>query len=318
MKAQHPDTAFQFKASPPKLDAKAAEPDAKLRKFSGVAYSGNPLPHPYWDQVAFDLSTTKAGDTTPILINHDRNQRAGFAKLAIDGSAISIADGQLMLDTEHGRAVATESDAGFPWQMSVHIEPGSIEQIKAGTEAEVNGQKITGPANIFRNNLIREVSFTPTGVDHNTSAAAMSAGGNQFTQPTGDSTMNLDELKGKVAELEAGLKASNEAKDAAEARATAAEASIETQRKDARMSAVKELFSATGRTYTEDAAKPYIGMDEATFSAVSADMKATKPTAPGHLFSDHATGGTDHQAGAGAGADKFSLNPADIYSARRK
>ncbi len=32
----------------------------------------------------------------------------------------------------------------------------------------MNSRKVEGPAAVLRNSLIREVSFTPTSVDHNT------------------------------------------------------------------------------------------------------------------------------------------------------
>lgn len=283
------------------------------RKFGGTAYSAKLLRHPYWGAVIFDMATTQAPDPTPILIGHDRNQRAGFAKLAISLDGITIADGTL-LDNESGNAVSSESDAGFPWQMSVHIEPDSIEEIKAGGSAIVNGQTVTGPAVVFRNNNIREVSFTPTGVDKNTDAIALSASAEAAPSPNQkDTTMNLEELIAKVASLEAGLKASQDATSAAEARATAAEGQLATIQQEARATAVKALFSAVGREYTEAAAKPYIDMPEALFASVAADMRAIKPAAPDHLFSAHATAGTS-QSGS---ENEPELDATKIFAARR-
>jgi hypothetical protein len=285
-----PDNAFQFRAEPATMAGKTEA--GSPRKFGGTAYSAKLIRHPYWGAVIFDMATTQAPDPTPILIGHDRDQRAGFAKLAIGIDGITIADGTL-LDNDSGNAVSSESDAGFPWQMSVHIEPDSIEEIKAGGTAMVNGQNVTGPAVVFRNNTIREVSFTPTGVDKNTDAIAFSASAAETPPPTKkDNAMNLEELIAKVASLEAGLKASQDATSAAEDRATAAETQLASIQQEARASAVKALFSAVGREYTEAAAKPYIDMPDALFASVAADMRAIKPTAPDHLFSAHATEGT--------------------------
>ena len=69
--------------------------------------------------------------------------------------------------------VAKLSDEGFPWQMSVHIDPERVEKLSKNKTTFVNGQKVTGPANIFRNSKIREVSFTPTGMDDRTHAYVM-------------------------------------------------------------------------------------------------------------------------------------------------
>jgi hypothetical protein len=304
-----PDNAFQFRAEPATMAGKTEA--GGPRKFGGTAYSAMMIRHPYWGAVIFDMATTQAPDPTPILIGHDRNQRAGFAKLAIGLDGITIADGTL-LDNASGNAVSSESDAGFPWQMSVHIEPDSIEEIKAGGTAIVNGRSVTGPAVVFRNNTIREVSFTPTGVDRNTDAIALEASAQATPSTTKkDSTMNMEELVARVATLEAGLKAAQDATSAAEARATAAESQLATIQQDARATAVKALFSAVGREYTEAAAKPYIDMPEALFASVAADMRAIKPAAPDHLFSAHAIAGEASQ-----GSDP-ELDANKIFAARR-
>ena len=308
--SQHPKDAFQFRSEPAAL---ASRTESGPRKFGGTAYSAKLIRHHYWGAVIFDMATTQAPDPTPILIEHDRSQRAGFAKLAISQDGITIADGTL-LDNDSGKAISSESDAGFPWQMSVHIEPDSIEEIKAGGTAVVNGQTVTGPAVVFRNNTIREVSFTPTGVDKNTDAIALSA--SAAAEPTTtqkDDPMNMDELNAKVTALEASLKASQDAAGAAEARATEAESALATIKRDARASAVKDLFSAVGREYTEAAATPYMDMPEALFASVAADMRAIKPAAPDHLFSAHATAGTT-QTNEGAEPD---LDTSKIFAARR-
>lgn len=315
----HPADAFIFRSAPASM---AAKTDGAARKFTGTPYSGNVLAHPYWDAVIFDLSSTSAPNPTPILIGHDRNQRAGFATLDIQPGEIKIGDGTL-LDNEHGRTVAAESDQGFPWQMSVHIEPASIEHLKAGTTVGVNGQQVSGPCVIFRNNTIREVSFTPTGVDPNTDAHAMSMGASR-PQPTEDQTaMDLKELQARVDELEKGLKASQDETTAANARATAAETALADMRKQTRMSQVKGLFSAIGREYSDEAAAPYLGMDETTFAAVAADLGKAKPAAPAgdapaHLFSAHATNGTAQGSQDGADAEKFELSPIAIYAQRKE
>ncbi len=294
--AKHPESAYRFRAKAPKIDqAQGGTP----RKFKGVAYSGRALSHPYWGTVIFDLATTEAPNPTPILVNHDRDKRAGFATLKI-GADISIEDGTLM-DNSQGQAVAAESDAGFPWQMSVHIQPDSIEELKPGATTTVNGHEITGPAAIFRNNMIREVSFTPTGVDHNTSATAMSAVAARHRAQANqaeDNTMELEELKQQIAELKASLEQAQAEAKAATERAESAEGALEAARREQRMSAVKALFSDLGREFSDEAAKPYMGMSDETFAAVASDMRAAKPKAPENLFHAEATDGEPQQGNA--------------------
>lgn len=113
------------------------------RRFDGVAYSGQVISgHSFWGRVIFDLATTRAPDSVPILIEHDRGQRVGVGKLSI-GQDIRIAG--TLLDNAHANALAADADAGFPWQLSVHIEPGRTEEIQHGQTITVNGQTLTGP-----------------------------------------------------------------------------------------------------------------------------------------------------------------------------
>ena len=71
------------------------------------------------------------------------------------------------------------------------------------------------------------------------------------------------------------------------------------------------MFSATGREFTEAAAKPYMAMDDEMFSAVAADLKATKTAdASDHLFSAHAEDGKD-----ATDADTKNMKPANYLSA---
>lgn len=168
-----PAAALHFDASTTEF---AAAADG-LRKFSGVAYAGGVITgHFYWGRVAFDLATTRFAERVPILIEHDRSQRAGFGQLSADAATGDLRITGTLLGNAHGQAIATEADAGFPWQLSVHIEPGSIEEIGEGFTTTINGRAVTGPLTVFRNSLIRETSFTPTGADSLTHARVFASG----------------------------------------------------------------------------------------------------------------------------------------------
>jgi len=300
-----PAEYYQFRADQPAVLATAK--DGAARKFGGVPYTGRVIRHGYWGAVVFDLASTRANDPTPALINHDSDQRCGFATLRFTTDQIEIADGTL-LNSPSGLSIAAESDAGFPWQMSVCIQPGSIEELGAGTSAIVNGQAIQGPASIWRNNLIREVSFTPTGVDELTSAAALSAAA--FTPPKTESnamsTPTVEDLQSQITMMKASVEAAETARQVAVSQ-------LETSRKEIRKGAVQALFSTIGREFSEAAALPYLGMDDLTFSAIAADLKAVRPTANPNLFKAEAENGKD----PGANGEEFSLDPSKIYAARR-
>ncbi|MBZ0222303.1 MAG: hypothetical protein K8F35_04685 [Dokdonella sp.] len=122
---QVPAAALHFDAASPLTLAATADSSDAPRVFAGVAYSGDVIRnHFFWGNVIFDLASTSAPERVPVLIEHDRAQRAGVGQLAI-GENIRI-DGTLLANAS-GQAIASEADAGFPWQLSVHIEPGSAE-----------------------------------------------------------------------------------------------------------------------------------------------------------------------------------------------
>lgn len=299
-----PITAYRFNAEPVQF-ADAAVQGAP-RRFSGVAYSGGLISqHWYWGNVIFDLGSTRIPERVPALVEHDRGQRAGFAALRVASNRIEVAEG-VLLDNEHGREIGNDSKAGFPWQMSVHIDPARTERVEAGKTVEVNGRTVQGPATIFRDNLIREVSFTATGADPDTSARAFSRQPSQesITMPgSPDSQAQIDALQ---ASLDAEKKAREEqgkqfAQQIAEAVAaavkplaeqvTALAKANETAFSAARKGAVEALAKDLGRKFTDDEVKAYTEMPEAQFSVVAGHLRAAKPQLPATAFSHQATDG---------------------------
>lgn len=287
---------FTF-AAQPKFSVDG-EGEKRQRKFAGVAYSGEVITgHWYWDNVVFDLSTMSVPAKLPALIDHDRAARCGY----VTASTISNTDGLtvsgILLSNAHGSAVATESDEGFPWQMSVHIEPGSVEEVLPGVSTMVNGRTLVGPLMVFKNSKIAEVSFTATGWDSNTSAAAMSRGGESSPSTSqGDSTMDLKELQEKVAALEADKKSLQASKDDLTTKLTEANDKLTKFSSDARVGSVKQLFTDIGREYKEDDAqtKVFSSMPQDAFDATAAMLREQfkKPAGDSNLFSHTATGGS--------------------------
>lgn len=300
-----PVEALRF-AAPAHFSVDEMPDGKKRRKAAGVAYSGDLLSgHWYWGNVIFDLAgIERPTGRLPMLVDHDRGRRVGHTSLDIGADALRLADA-VLLDTDRARELAEEADQGFPWQMSVHIEPTRIEELQSGAQATVNGRAITGPATIFRASRIREVSFTPTGVDPNTSASV-------FSQPAG---VHMSHATTGAASASEGVAALTEQLAAATRRAEEAEQKLAAVQLSARTEAVKSLFSALGQTYSEEAAKPFLSMDEAAFSAAAALSKAAKPAAPTpppHLFQQQAVGNPDASQ-----PQAPTLDPAAIYAARR-
>lgn len=303
---QVPADALRFDASPMALKESV---EGALRQFEGVAYSGEVIRnHFFWGNVIFDLASTRSPGRTPILIEHDRNQRCGVGQLSIGNDAIRIAG--VLLDNAHGRAIASESDAGFPWQMSVHIEPGYVEEVREGAAVTVNGQLLEGPLTIFRDSLIRETSFTPTGADPNTSARVFSDAAAVVIPVSNQEGHDMSDASAqRIAELEEQLAIAQNAIQAANDRADAAEAAVAGIRASARLADIKALFSKIGREFSDEAAAPFASMTDEQFAATSDALMAAIPQPPSHLFSEQAT--------QGAAPVAQLLDPTAIYAARQ-
>lgn len=183
------------------LNVDAQEEGKKKRTFSGVAYSGEVITdHWYWKQVIFDLDSMQIKGRIPALLEHSSYQRAG----AIESHSISYESGLtvsgILLSNEYGTQVATDSDDGFPWQMSVRIEPSSIDEIQAGNTVTVNGKLLHGPITVFRGGRIREVSFCALGADENTMAVAASHNPNNPQEDT--DVTELEQAKAALQQAE--------------------------------------------------------------------------------------------------------------------
>ena len=248
------------------------------RRFSGIANSGRPFGYGSY-QMVVDFDGIRLKDKTAVLIDHDGRQRAGVCTLSVTPDGLK-ADG-VLLDNAHGQAVAQESDAGFPWEMSAHVQSSRVEELSAGASVEVNGQIVTGPMMIMRGCAVREVSFTAVGVD------ALS-GLNLPTQPVKDCKMSMTpEEKAEFDQLKADK--------------AALEQEVADLKKRKKKADVDGKLSAAG--FKQDAEGKFSGLSEATYSmllsaaddtlaAVIADI-APKPQekapVPAALLSD--TGG---------------------------
>lgn len=298
--------SYRFEAPVPSLEP--ASEQSRTRAFSGTAYTGGVLRE--WGQpIVIDLESLILPPACPVLEGHDRGKRVGVCSLSVQDGRL-MAAGKL-LSNEDAKSLAADADDGFPWQMSVHAEPGRIEEITAGTAVNLNGRALTGPVTVLRDTLIRELSFTPTGVDSATEARVLSARG-----PAAPNTEELsdmptpEELAAEVAEAKARADQAEALALQLTARAEQAEQDLAAIRASTRKAAVLSLFAELGRPCPDAALPHYLSLSDDAFVAVAADLKAAKPSAPGHLFSDQATG----EPGGTAGP---VLSLSSIYQARR-
>lgn len=174
--------------------------DNEPRKFTGVANSGKPFNY-YGQRAIVDLSTLEFHDKVPALLLHDRDKRVGFGSLTVENHQLLMSG--TLLNNEDAQAIAKEADGGFPWQLSVHIQAGSTEELTGNKTAEVNGQTITAPILILRHCKIPEVSFTPTGVDSETSAIVLSDDPTSNPTAKGEKMNEIEQLKAELEKVKA-------------------------------------------------------------------------------------------------------------------
>lgn len=263
------------------------------RRFSGIANSGKPFI--YEGKAAIvDLSSLRFAEQLPALIDHDRSKRAGFGKLSIAKHQLSI-NGTL-LNNEHGQAIAGDSDAGFPWQMSAHVVPALIEDLPAGQHKTINGQLISGPLRILKNAQVREISFTPTGVDSQTHAVVLSDDGSHpFFPPEQEEIMNLEEALNEISKLKAQLAQLEKDKETLAQEKTALEKAAAEAQEQAQAAEVEAQLSQKGFKKTADG-KGWQGISAAMYgvllSAKKEDLSALlgdlspQAGAPDYLLSE--------------------------------
>lgn len=279
--------AVRFEAPEPGANGSAP----KRRKFSGVAYGGGVIrDHGWWEAVAFDLASLTAATPMPSLLQHDQELTVGvITTVTNDGRSLSVA-GDLFADIdEDAAAIAAKSDAGLPYQMSVTIYPEIIEQLQPGASMQLNGQTVTGPLAIFRGARVREVSFCALGADSSTRATVFTAAPAPSNPSAGNSSMTTTTTTAPASDL-ATVTAERDrfAAELATAKTAleALQAQVEASRSAAREVEVKAML---GESFSADAAKPFMNMDDAQFAAV----RALRPAAgvPASFTVERATEG---------------------------
>ncbi|MCL6243379.1 stathmin family protein [Acinetobacter sp. ANC 7200] len=285
------------------LSVDNAEEGKKKRTFSGVAYSGEPITdHWYWDRIIFDLDSMQLKGRIPALLEHRSSQRAGAINThSINHQTGLTVSGDLM-SNEFGAQVAQDSDDGFPWQMSVRIEPTAIEEIQAGASVSVNGKVHQGPITVFRGGRIREVSFCALGADDNTNAVAASHSPKNFNQPEDTDVTELEQTQAKLKQ--------------AETDRDAAQAELKKFKADKREEDIKSLETAMNKQFSAEEKKSYTDMDDSAFAFMSQQLKQfsagnqqsavqQQQPAPGvnpafaHLFTHQANSNQSGQQGQG-------------------
>ena len=212
------------------------------------------------------------------------------------------------MSNEFGTQVAQDSDDGFPWQMSVRIEPSAVEEIQAGASVTVNGKVHQGPITVFRGGRIREVSFCALGADDNTNAVAASHSPKNFNQPEDTNVTELERAQAKAKALQDQVDALTEQNK--QFAAAKREAEISALGKD-----LGKEFSAEDveeMKKLDDSAFAFSAKQLRQFSAGSQQPPATPQTqqtpsvnpAFAHLFTHQANPGQGGQVPQGSALDQ--------------
>lgn len=284
-KDQQPTSACHLLLGGVQLSGASADNSAP-RTFSGVAHSGKPFVYK-GQRAIVDLSTLSHKDAVPALLLHDRAARVGVGRLAIGADGLTISG--TLLDNEHGKQVAAEADQGFPWQMSAHIDPAQVESLPAGKTASVNGQTVTGPILILRNSDVREVSFTPTGVDKSTYATVLGDDDDPENPNTQESNVNLEEALAEIAELKKQVEALQKKNDELAKEKEDLAAENRAAQVDAQLSAAGYVKTQDGKGWQGLSDKTYevlLAAEADTAKAMIADLAPKNEQAAGWLMSE--------------------------------
>lgn len=294
--------------------------DGQKRTFKGVAYSGGRVTdHCYWgdDGVVFDLEGIQIPSVTPLLGEHDCDSRVGVVTNVTTNKNIEVSGN--FLSNEDAQKIVSDADDGFPFQMSMRIKPGSIEEVLQGQTVNVNGQDFAGPIVVFRKNRIREFTICSLGADENTSIEAFSSKSNQKTTQEDTDVTELE--KAQAAQKQAETERDNALNELNEFKAKKRADDIAQLEAD-----LKTQFSTEDKT-------AYTSMDDTVFSFTAKQMRqfssgqGTQPAgqqpapqpnpAYAHLFNHQANGGQSGNQGGGqqeekhrftAAAEKFAAN----------
>ena len=258
------------------------EGESKKRKFKGVAYAGGRVDgHWYWGRsgVVFDLDGIEIDKPTALLEEHFSSGRVGVVKQVSTTGKIEV-EGDFLSNTK-AKEIVQDSDDGFPFQMSMYIDPGSIEEVSNGKSVVVNGQTFEGPITVFRQNRIREFTICTTGADRNTSINAFS--GKQQTKQEDTNVTELEQAK--------------EAQKQAEKQRDDALAELNKFKADQRAENIASLQKELNTTFSAEDLKSYTDMDDAVFAFTTKQLRqfsgkqeSQKQGLPSHLFSHQANG----------------------------
>lgn len=174
-----------------------------LRDEAGQAVSGFRLDaytgavvERWWGSLVIAVNGIQASQRMPIFRDHDHTKIVGYSTSCSKTDNLFRVEGVFCDATAQSAEVRDLAIEGFPWQASIGVQALDVLELKPGKTQEVNGQTVTGPAEIWLSSRVFEASFVPLGADSGTRVTVFSE-----QSPPLEKEMTLSELKQQHPEL---------------------------------------------------------------------------------------------------------------------
>ncbi len=233
----------------------------KKRTFEGIAYGGGRIvDHWFWGTtgVVFDLEDIEIKTPTPLLEEHFSSNRIGVVKEISKNQNIQVKGH--FLSNPAAQQIIDDSDNEYPFQMSLYIIPGTVEEVGQGQTVVVNGQTFTGPIAVFRHNRIREFTVCSLGADHTTSISAFTA--NPQQQISTEEGSDVTELADEKA-----------AREKAEQERDQALNELKQFKADQRKSEIEALGKELNTEFSAEDSKAYTEMSDDVFAFTAKQLR---------------------------------------------
>lgn len=195
-------------SAPVELVKGEGDQEDPTRSFMITAYTGQVIDLGWFGKLVFDVKGMQAKEKFPVLREHKRDRVVGIGTRSWRDKSRFYMGGDFVESTQDGKEVLDLAEKGFPWQASVGIWPKTVKVLESDKESlMVNGQEVRGPADVWLESLVGEVSFVSLGADDQTAAIVLSDQSVpvEICRPQNpnkeDFTMTLDELKAQHPEL---------------------------------------------------------------------------------------------------------------------
>jgi hypothetical protein len=151
-----------------------AQGDEPAKGFLITAYTGAVMDRGWFGKLVIATDGIKVNAKMPILREHARDRVVGYSTKAWKEDANLFLQGDFSGKSADGQEVKALAEEGFPWQASIGVWPKKVKVLESDKEtAKVNGQELTGPAEIWVESYVREVSFCALGADDETAAITL-------------------------------------------------------------------------------------------------------------------------------------------------